>query len=408
MSFLLENIQTPLSEQTAYILGGIGSACSYNEEQSAWLLPVIHNPGKGTSTDLQSHQNSLKKILSGMYAKFIKKTDDNYKKYMQPNKQGFVFLVSSATIKTPENLIETFSEHIMIASEKVRCAFITGAFDGRSSLDKHTRMLSLDEKHPLCSDLIINVLKSLKITASINKSRDRITGGNPRKNQIRISAADVPEFAKTVGLISPTRVKDIENASISNFIEEKDNSLSGLIKIKGLRLSKQQRKLKKVSVDKRSHEAGADQKLIDEISSTKITKPTKEVSYTGKPKKKISAVTQSQTTTFPRDKKVSLKALKIANYTCEIDAQHQTFIRKKDDLPYTEPHHLVPMAYSDDFDVSLDIEENIVSLCSTCHNQVHYGKDIEIILKPLYERRKDLLARVGIYITYAELLKMYK
>ena len=75
MSFLLENIQTPLSEQTAYILGGIVSACSYNEEQSAWLLPVIHNPGKVTSTDLQSHQNSLKKILSGMYAKFIKKTD---------------------------------------------------------------------------------------------------------------------------------------------------------------------------------------------------------------------------------------------------------------------------------------------------------------------------------------------
>ena len=70
MSFLLENIQTPLSEQTAYILGGIVSACSYNEEQSAWLLPVIHNPGKVTSTDLQSHQNSLKKILSGMYAKF--------------------------------------------------------------------------------------------------------------------------------------------------------------------------------------------------------------------------------------------------------------------------------------------------------------------------------------------------
>ena len=55
MSFLLENIQTPLSEQTAYILGGIVSACSYNEEQSAWLLPVIHNPGKVTSTDLQSH-----------------------------------------------------------------------------------------------------------------------------------------------------------------------------------------------------------------------------------------------------------------------------------------------------------------------------------------------------------------
>ena len=40
---------------------------------------------------------------------------------------------------------------------------------------------------------------------------------------------------------------------------------------------------------------------------------------------------------------------------------------------YTEQHHLIPMAYSDKFEVSLDVEVSIVSLCSTCHNHIHYG-----------------------------------
>ena len=103
-----------------------------------------------------------------------------------------------------------------------------------------------------------------------------------------------------------------------------------------------------------------------------------------------------------------MNALEIADFKCEFDSAHRTFIRKRDSMPYTEPHHLIPLEYHDKFDVSLDVEENIVSLCSTCHNQLHYGRDIEIILEPLYNSRHDLLARAGIVITYNELLKMYK
>ena len=65
------------------------------------------------------------------------------------------------------------------------------------------------------------------------------------------------------------------------------------------------------------------------------------------------------------------------------------------------------MAYSDEFDVSLDVEENIVSLCSNCHNQIHYGVDADKLIKKLYADRKDLLSTVGIDISVSRLLEMY-
>jgi Zn-finger protein len=56
----------------------------------------------------------------------------------------------------------------------------------------------------------------------------------------------------------------------------------------------------------------------------------------------------------------------------------------------------------------LDVEENIVSLCSTCHNHIHYGEGAEELLKKLYKTRKKALASVGIVITEEELLSYYK
>ena len=65
------------------------------------------------------------------------------------------------------------------------------------------------------------------------------------------------------------------------------------------------------------------------------------------------------------------------------------------------------MAFSEQFNVSLDVEENIVSLCSNCNNQIHYGADADKLIEKLYEERKDALASVGIIITLEQLLSMY-
>ena len=66
------------------------------------------------------------------------------------------------------------------------------------------------------------------------------------------------------------------------------------------------------------------------------------------------------------------------------------------------------MAEQDLFEFSLDVPANIISLCSNCHNRLHYGQDPEIMLKQLYEARESELVAAGIVTTYEALIAMYK
>lgn len=151
-----------------------------------------------------------------------------------------------------------------------------------------------------------------------------------------------------------------------------------------------------------------DEILIKELKETRIEDFEYYHEYEGgKKKEKQEPKIQNGVRIYMRDKKIAMNAMAHADYLCEIDKEHPTFVRKYIDLNYTEPHHLIPMAYSDLFDVSLDVEENIVSLCSNCHNFLHYGRDYEVILKRLYGERIEDLTKVGLYITFEELLEMY-
>lgn len=96
---------------------------------------------------------------------------------------------------------------------------------------------------------------------------------------------------------------------------------------------------------------------------------------------------------------------------CEYNKNHPSFIRKSNSKPYTEAHHLIPLNAQglDKFKiVNLDCEANIVSLCSQCHNQLHYGINIKEIISKLYTERKELLLKCGIDITLDELLNFYE
>lgn len=111
---------------------------------------------------------------------------------------------------------------------------------------------------------------------------------------------------------------------------------------------------------------------------------------------------------YPRNKNISLAALKRAAYKCEIDECHETF-KRRNGIDYTEPHHLVPMSKQEEFKgYSLDVIENIVSLCSTCHNRIHYGHDADVLIEKLYNARKERLQNAGINIELDKLKKMYK
>ncbi len=140
----------------------------------------------------------------------------------------------------------------------------------------------------------------------------------------------------------------------------------------------------------------------------KDIKFNKKIEYKLKPRKKTKSIMKYGTIIYKRNKLIGINALKKAKFQCEYDILHESFIRKNLDVKYTEPHHLIPMSFSDQFDFSLDIEENIVSLCSDCHNLIHYGRDRYVLLRRLFEQRKNLLKQCGIEITFEELKQMYK
>lgn len=67
---------------------------------------------------------------------------------------------------------------------------------------------------------------------------------------------------------------------------------------------------------------------------------------------------------------------------------------------------MIPLSYQDSFQYSLDVEANIVSLCSNCHNQIHYGKEADELIKKLFNIRKVELDKAGLYLSVQELLDL--
>lgn len=147
-------------------------------------------------------------------------------------------------------------------------------------------------------------------------------------------------------------------------------------------------------------------KKLANISRKDISKKARE--YIAKPQEKAKPVEKQGIKIYPRNKEIALNALKLASFQCEADFNHESFIRKNTDAKYMEPHHLIPMSFSDQFEYSLDVEANIVSLCSDCHNLIHYGEDRYTLLKKLYNMRKDSLKDAGIEVSFEELKRMYK
>src|SRR5690606_5755255 len=73
-----------------------------------------------------------------------------------------------------------------------------------------------------------------------------------------------------------------------------------------------------------------------------------------------------------RDHTLAKASILKAQYKCELDHTHQTFLNKQQ-KPYMEGHHFIPLTYNNAKDYwhrfgrNIDCVENIVSLCPNCH-----------------------------------------
>lgn len=108
--------------------------------------------------------------------------------------------------------------------------------------------------------------------------------------------------------------------------------------------------------------------------------------------------------TWKRSSIIKIQALESANYQCEMDATHKTFIAKSTGHLYMEGHHALPMQVQDKFVQSLDVYANIICLCPICHRLIHYGLDSEKtnLINKIYYDRVDRLAASGIKLSRDE------
>lgn len=112
---------------------------------------------------------------------------------------------------------------------------------------------------------------------------------------------------------------------------------------------------------------------------------------------------------YQRDPKVAAAALIEAQFQCEIDPQHPTFVSRVKGKPYVEAHHLVPLSIQARFEFSLDVKANVVALCPNCHRRLHHGTDHgkRADLVYLFKKRRLVLAEKEIKLSESELLACY-
>jgi 5-methylcytosine-specific restriction protein A len=116
------------------------------------------------------------------------------------------------------------------------------------------------------------------------------------------------------------------------------------------------------------------------------------------------------TSKYKRDPAVAAFAIHTAGHRCELEKDHGTFTSRRTKHPFVEAHHLVPMQLQNNFEVSLDVPENIVALCPGCHRKLHHGRfgDYKKSLQKLFLTRESQLAVRGITMNSIALNNIYK
>lgn len=71
---------------------------------------------------------------------------------------------------------------------------------------------------------------------------------------------------------------------------------------------------------------------------------------------------------YNRNPDVVAETLKRANGMCEQCGENSPFIRKSDNTPYLEVHHIVPLSNGGEDSVA-----NTKALCPNCHRKMHFG-----------------------------------
>ena len=122
---------------------------------------------------------------------------------------------------------------------------------------------------------------------------------------------------------------------------------------------------------------------------------------------KPKTVTTSSTQ-WRRNQIIITQVIEGAQYQCEHDPAHMTFIARSTGQAYMEGHHLIPMKYQSQFDCGIDVYANVICLCPTCHRMLHFGRDTERChaVEQLFDLRSERLIHSGIDLSKKDFLEL--
>ncbi len=400
-----------IREVDAFFLGALlVSNEPMGDSGKKWKAYFRHNPGMVPQAQIDEHRNAISKLAHMVGAK-VHDLDDRF--------DGFEVELSLSRPWSVGELVTLAEEIAAHEKDSFVAAFLSGSFDGKSSFDRAMGssgemsaafVLDYPENHDSIADAIESNATRLGIAVNINKNRQRKEGGNDRKPQIRISAKRSELFFTKVGLVSPYRMMRAQrqHSKYSYFVEKYPSALPGVKTLSG-RPQRNHSAIKPISdLSLINYESSRDFFQERACTTERLEAKAKVENSGPKERGKLNESSSSgKVGSYERNKEVAKNALSNASFKCEIDPSHRTFVREADGTPFVLPHHLVPMSYQKDFTYSIDIEENIVALCSCCHDEIHHGRDRERLLSTLYKERQEGLFRVGIDVSFDELKTMY-
>lgn len=138
-----------------------------------------------------------------------------------------------------------------------------------------------------------------------------------------------------------------------------------------------------------------------------------DINYSGdRPEPRIDDTTilgkQQLRAIFAMRKKIAREK---SNYTCELEMLNgcRYFTSKTTNHNYIEVHHFVPREFRNNFENSVDVLANYITLCPHCHRMIHLATDRERvnIIRFIYNQRKDRLKKCGIEVEFEDLLNFY-
>ena len=99
---------------------------------------------------------------------------------------------------------------------------------------------------------------------------------------------------------------------------------------------------------------------------------------------------------FQRNERSKKIALMQSGNVCSLPTCAHSLFKTRGGRVYLEAHHLIPLSVCKDFSVNIDVPENIVCLCPSCHREIHHGQNAKKMIEELYEERKEALEKRNI------------